>query len=89
MLRRKEEFINFRVKEKLILQIAGSKRSFSMQELGRKMIFPQYLRNLHDISRNEKDNISVLKKKQKKNITQNKKPKNKNKKNDKMIKSLA
>ena len=37
-----------------------------MQELGRKMIFPQYLRNLHDISRNEKDDISVLKKKQKK-----------------------
>ena len=64
-----------------------------MQEVRREMIFPQYLRNLHDISRNEKDNISVLKKKKKKkkkkNTSQNKKPKNKNKKNDKMIKSLA
>ena len=84
MLRRKEEFINFWVKEKLILWISGSKRrSFSMQEVGRKMIFPQYLQNLHDILRNEKDNISVLKKKNT-HTTQSK-----NKKNDKMIKPLA
>ena len=41
ILRRKEEFMNFRIKEKLILQISGGKkRSFSTQEVGRKIIFP-------------------------------------------------
>ena len=68
--------MSFQIKEKLILWIYGSKsRSFSTHEVGRKMISPQYLGNLHDISRNEKNDISVLKKKQK-----NKKQK----KNDKM-----
>ena len=47
--------MNFRTKEKLILQISGGKkRSFSTQEVGRKMIFPSYVRNLHDVLRNEK-----------------------------------
>ena len=55
--------MNFRIKEKLILWISGNKRrSFSTQEAGRNMIFPKYLRNLHDILRNKKDDISVLKK---------------------------
>ena len=41
ILRRKEEFMNFRIKEKLVLWISGSKKkSFPMQEVGRKMIFP-------------------------------------------------
>ena len=31
------------------------------------MIFPSYLRNLHDILRTEGDDVSVFKKKQKKN----------------------
>ena len=54
-LRRKEEFINFPIKEKLILRNSGGKRRFfSMQEVGRKMIFPWCLRNLHDVLRNEK-----------------------------------
>ena len=34
-----------------------------MHEAGRKMVFHSYLRNLHDISRNQKNDISVLKKK--------------------------
>ena len=33
-----------------------------MQEVGKMMIYPQYLQNLHDILRNEKGDISVLKK---------------------------
>ena len=33
-----------------------------MQEVGRKVIFPQYLGNLHDVLRNEKYYITVLKK---------------------------
>ena len=58
--------MNFRVKEELMLWIPWSKRKpFSTQEVGRKMIFPQYLRGLHDILRNGKYNISVLKKKTK------------------------
>ena len=56
--------MNFRIKEKLILWISGSeKKSFSTQEVGRKIIFLSYLQNLHDIVRNEKDDISVPKKK--------------------------
>ena len=40
-LKRKEEFMNFWIKEKLILRIYWSRRrSFSMQEVGRKVIFP-------------------------------------------------
>ena len=35
---------------------------FSTKELGRNVIFPLYLRNLHDIVGNEKDDISDLKK---------------------------
>ena len=66
--------MNFRIKEKLILWISGSKRrSFSTQEVGGKMIFPRYLRNLCDILRNEKDDISVLKNKKKKNKKQKQK----------------
>ena len=46
----------------MILRIFGSKGiSFSTQEIGRKMIFFYYLRNLHDVIRNEKDDLSVLK----------------------------
>ena len=53
----------FWVKEKLILWISGSKGiSFSTQKIGRRMIFPEYLRKLHDAIRNEKDDLSVLKK---------------------------
>ena len=37
-------------------------RSFSTQEVSRKIIFPQYLRSLHDPWRTEKDHLSVLKK---------------------------
>ena len=56
--------MHFRIKEKLILWISGSKKkSFSTQEVGRKIIFLSYLQNLHDIVRNEKGDISVLKKK--------------------------
>ena len=54
--------MSFGVKEKLMLQIYGSKRSsFPTQEFGRKMVFLYYLQNLHDILRNKKDDISVLK----------------------------
>ena len=35
-----------------------------MQEVGTMMIFPQYLQNLHDILKNEKGDVSVLKKPQ-------------------------
>ena len=59
--------MNFQIKEKLMLWIYGSKRrSFSTHEVGKKMIFPLYLGNLHDISRNQKNDTSVLKKKKKK-----------------------
>ena len=41
ILRRKEEFMNFRIKKKLMLWISGNKKkSFPTQEVGRKMIFP-------------------------------------------------
>ena len=41
IIRRKEGFMNVRIKKKLVLWISGSKReSFPMQEVGRKMIFP-------------------------------------------------
>ena len=53
--------MNFWIKKKLILWISASKRrSFPTQETGTEMIFPWYLRNLHDFLRNEKDDISVL-----------------------------
>ena len=40
ILRRGGEFMNFRIKEKLILRISGGKRrSLSTQEVGKKMIF--------------------------------------------------
>ena len=42
-LKRKEKFILliYRIKEKLVLWISGSKRrSFSTQEVGRKMVVP-------------------------------------------------
>ena len=59
---RKSLFI-FGVKGNLILRIFGCKViSFSTQEIGRKIIFFYYLRNLHDVIRNEKDDLSVLKK---------------------------
>ena len=55
--------MNFRIKQKLILWISeGKRKSFLTQEVGRKMTFLYYLQNLHDILRNEKDRISVLKK---------------------------
>ena len=48
-------------KEKLILCISGSKKkSFSTQEAGKNMIFPQHLQIFHDILRTEKDGLSVL-----------------------------
>ena len=47
----------------MILWISGTKRRpFSTQEVGRKMIFPWYLRNFHGLLRTEKYNLSVLKK---------------------------
>ena len=48
------------------------------------MIFLWYLRDLHDIIRNENNDLSVLKKKQKK-----KQQKQQQQKNDKMILSLS
>ena len=58
--------MHFRIKEKLILWISGSKKkSFSTQEVGKKIIFLSYLQNLH-IVRNEKDDISVFKKRKNK-----------------------
>ena len=40
-LRTKEGFMNFWIKEKLMLRVSGGKRrSFSTQEVGRKIIFP-------------------------------------------------
>ena len=53
----------FWIKKKMMLWISGSKQMFfTTQEIGRKMIFLQFLRNLNDIIRNEKDDISVHKK---------------------------
>ena len=49
------------------------KKSFSAQEVGRKMIFPQYIRNLHSL-RNEEEDASA---------------RHKNQKNDEVIFSLA
>ena len=41
ILKRKEGFMNFCIKKKLILRTSGvKKRSFSTQEVDRKMIFP-------------------------------------------------
>ena len=41
ILRRKEGFMNLRMKEKLVLWISASKKTyFPTQEVGRKMIFP-------------------------------------------------
>ena len=53
----------FWIKKNMMLWISGSKQMFfTTQEIGRKMIFLQFLRNLNDIIRNEKDDISVHKK---------------------------
>ena len=50
-----------REKENLILCISGNKKkSFSTQEAGKNMIFPQHLQIFHDILRTEKDGLSVL-----------------------------
>ena len=63
ILRRKGEFLNFSIKEKLMLWISGSKRrSFSTQEVGRKWYFPSIYEACIIFSRSEKDEISVLKK---------------------------
>ena len=43
------------------------KYSFSTQEVGRKMIFPQYLQNSHNL-RNEEEDASALYKKSKKTM---------------------
>ena len=41
ILRRKKEFTNFRIKEKFVLWISGSKKKyFPTQEVSIKMIFP-------------------------------------------------
>ena len=41
ILRRKEKFMNFRIKEKLMLWISGrKKKSFPTHKIGRKIIFP-------------------------------------------------
>ena len=59
--------MNFWVKERLILRIFGSKRrSFSTQEIDRKIIIPQFLRNLHDVLWNEKVILQFSKKQQQK-----------------------
>ena len=63
-LRRKKKFklCIFWIKEKLILWVSRSKtRSSSNQEVHRKIIFPWYLRNCHDILRTEKYDLSFLK----------------------------
>ena len=55
--------MDFRIKEKLMLWISGSKkRFFSTQENRRKMIFSYYLRNL-DSLRIEEEAGSALHKK--------------------------
>ena len=55
--------MNFRIKQKLVLWISeGKRKSFLTHEVGRKMIFLYYLQNLHDILRNKKYRISVVKK---------------------------
>ena len=64
----------FRVKEKLILWMSRNKEiSLSTQEIGTKMIFLQYLRNLHDVIKNQKDDLSVLKNNNNNNNKKNKK----------------
>ena len=45
----------------LLKGVLIKKKSFSTQEVGRKIIFPLYLRNLYDIWRTEKDDLSVVK----------------------------
>ena len=65
-IKKKESLWIFRIKEKLIL----------------KMIFLWYLRDLHDIMRNENNDLSVLK-------TTTTTKKQQQQKNDKMILSLA
>ena len=55
--------MNFQISEKLILWISGNKSRFlSREKVGRKMIFPYYLRKFY-ILRNENDDISVFLKK--------------------------
>ena len=55
--------MNFRIKDKSMLWIFGSKKKFfPKQEIDRKMIFPWYLRNLHTLG-NNKDDTSGLKEK--------------------------
>ena len=44
------------------------KKSFSKEEVGRKMIFPWYLQNFHNF-RNEEEDASALYKKQKSDET--------------------
>ena len=52
--------MNFQISEKLILWISGNKSRFlSREKVGRKMIFPYYLRKFY-ILRNENDDISVF-----------------------------
>ena len=38
------------------------RKKLTTHKISRKKIFPTYLRNLHDILRNEKDDVSDLKK---------------------------
>ena len=60
ILTRKEEFQD---KGKVdVMDFWEQKYSFSTQEVGRKMIFPLYLRNLHNL-RNEEEGASALHKK--------------------------
>ena len=54
-IKKKGRVYEFSDKEKVnITDFWGKRSSFSMQDVGRKMIFPYYLRNLHDVLRNEK-----------------------------------
>ena len=63
MHERKVHIMNFSDKEKVdIKDFRESREIISSQEVGKKMIFPYNLRNLHDILRTEKDDLSVLKK---------------------------
>ena len=65
--------MNFWEKERLILRISGSKRrSFSTQEIDRKIIIPQFLRNLHDVLWNEKVILQSSKKNKQAKKTQKK-----------------
>ena len=56
----KVHIMNFK-KGDLLKGVLIKKKSFSTQEVGRKIIFPLYLRNLYDIWRTEKDDLSVVK----------------------------